>query len=1246
MTNRRLLQGRISAFLAASLLFILLAPCIAAAEETIPSTGETQTEESVAALPSDSVPADTTEPAATSIPTEAATVPTTFPTEAPTVPTTFSTEESRTETEAPSTESTGEVPIPDEDPLPAAFRPAPDTLWYSTSLEDVLPTDILAITVTDGVRTWALCCESAGETTPEAREVTVENGVMESSGSGLGWILSREEEGLVFRPEDMEAWLYANKGMDSLRVGTLGAPYWQFRDLTLVHVLSRRCLQVNRETGTWQTPTEPDPGQSLAFWRMPRTAPVTASPAGGTLASGASVTLSCTEAGADIYYALSADGTVFSEFTLYTQPVSLPEDGSSLYLKAYTSSPSAPPSPEMTFSYTREVQPEGKPDWSVPYGFYFGQLHAHTAVSDGKGTVRDAFRAAKEQGLDFYAVTDHSDSLDNADQGSITLDGMAVSADWAEGKAAAKEASDGSFAALYGFEMSWPQGKNLGHIATFATPGWQTWKQAGFETLENYYQALANTSGAIGQFCHPGDFYGDFEDFSHRTAAADQKMALLEVGGEGDFRSYSAYIRALDKGWHVSPSNNQSTHDGSFASEDARTVILADSLCESSLCSAIRSRRVYATDDRDLEIYFTLNGQSMGSTVTARDAASLRAFLYDPTDGKLGLVEVLSQGGTVLHRETVEKNWAELEISLPGGQSYYFLRITQADGDIAVTAPVWMEEYRDAGIQSFTAQPELLLTGEPAQLTVQLFNQENTDLTVNSLEFFLDGKSLHIAASPGVVKSGGTLSYTLPYTHDQAGAAAFQVRAVGTIGGLSRSYEQTLTLSFHPTQTAGQVCIFSSLGQDPFSRFVALAADADLKTSFFTTSVPAEGDFLVVTAPAEGSTLPAELEHQAAALLARGGSLILCGQAGQTQELNRLLRSLGSTMALGGTTPSLCNPAVYQSRSPYTSSLWKRQFYYHQNGCALSPGEGTWLVKHPENGDVLLAWESLREGRIFLSGASLLSGEDLPLTRNQWDAPSANQGILEAIFGLHRQSYPLSTISQARSGEIGAVFRIQGYATTGTSNPSTTLPNTLCLQDSTGGIPIVDFADTGIAVGTFLDVIGVRRELEGSAVLALIDYSVPGEPAYRYVPKVSSCSFASNYALQGGRLVQTEGTVASLLPTEDKKGLSQLVLKDDQGDSLTVIIGSTIASGATGENTLASEIRKGRTVRATGIVYMDHGRPVLRVRNCDEVVDVAPIPDPTNPKVGDALPTRLGLLLLTAAVLLLLLPKVTPGKNR
>ena len=317
-------------------------------------------------------------------------------------------------------------------------------------------------------------------------------------------------------------------------------------------------------------------------------------------------------------------------------------------------------------------------------------------LSDGTGSVEEAFDyASKVENLDFFAVTDHSDSFDNADAGAIGADGRSISAGWAVGKQAAASVTNEDFVGLFGFEMTWPEDKQLGHISTFNTPGWQTRDQEDFESvptaLEHYYKALTTVPGSVSQFNHPDTIHGDFERFDHYSPEYDEAISLLEIAGEDGAVDCEYYHLALDKGWHVAPTNNQNNHNGQWGDASrARTVILAETLTEEALYDAMKDRRVYATQDSDLTVYYTLNGAVMGSILPKSEEAEITVFLSDPTDEAIGNVEVVTDGGAVLVSEYVGTPSQVLELSVSSGHNYYYLRITQPDGDVAVTAPVWM----------------------------------------------------------------------------------------------------------------------------------------------------------------------------------------------------------------------------------------------------------------------------------------------------------------------------------------------------------------------------------------------------------------------------------------------------------------------------------------------------------------------------------------------------------------------------
>lgn len=998
---------------------------------------------------------------------------------------------------------------------------------------------------------------------------------------------------------------------------------------------------------------------------------VTVLPEGGTIRAGEEITLTCEDESADIYYAVSADGVNYQPDALYAGPICFEKDFGTAYLKTYSIAGGCEPGEVTRVIFTEEFDL----DWNL----YFGQLHAHTDISNGAGSVEEAFQYASQvDGLDFFAVTDHSDSFDNADMGAIDADGADISADWAAGKQAAASVTNGDFVGLFGFEMTWPEDKQLGHISTFNTPGWQTRDQEAFTNvtaaLENYYKALTSVPGSVSQFNHPDTVHGDFERFDHYSPQYDAVVSLLEVAGEDGVVDCGYYDRALDEGWHVAPTNNQNNHNGQWGdASDARTVVLAKSLTEEALYAAMKDRRVYATQDSDLAIFYELNGAVMGSILPKSEEAEITVFLSDPTDEAIGNVEVVTDGGAVLVSEYVETPSQVLELPASGGRSYYYLRITQPDGDVAVTAPVWMDGYDDIGIGSFTSDTLTPVRDEEIGLTVTLFNDEPVDFAVESLSLYADETLVSTVSDLGEVAGMSTLDYTFSYAHPELGVTEFRVEAAGSVNGESRTCEDTLSLSFRVPEQVKRISVDASHGNsgvDKLNRLKAIAAKVNIAVDILDGELPENSDLLLITAPAEA--FDEEFVENVRSFAENGGTVILCGQSDMgdlslhtSSELNRLLEAMGATMRLNDDTASSISTNVFNPGGDLTKSLKPEQSYTQRAGCTVNPGNGTWLVKGrdtthgidadadgQETGEdtVLLAGEELPgDGKVYVSGGLFLEDSAMKEPDNIWKPVSGNQRIVEALLKIERAACPeLVTIGEMRSGKAGEVYHIRGWATSGTSHPGNTFYKTLYLQDDTGGVALVPFTkkekEKDIEVGTPIEVVGRKEIRGGNVVLKIIDYEVQDEPLYNYTPETSSNKDAMDYEANGGRLMQVEGKVTKVTYTDDRKVVSRITLKDGDGDFAEILIEDDIVSGADGENDLASQVKKGRTVRAIGLLHLDgDGTPVLRVRNCDEVVYVPPVPvslgSRRNPRTGDLIWIAVGVMVLSGIGLAVLLKK-------
>ena len=314
------------------------------------------------------------------------------------------------------------------------------------------------------------------------------------------------------------------------------------------------------------------------------------------------------------------------------------------------------------------------------YQLYFGQLHGHTQYSDGAGTLSAALDYIKNipdsANVQFVAFTDHSnyfDSKNNPNVEGALYDASLVkdsdtSHSWKTYKdtiAAFNAANSGSMVALGGFEMTWSGGP--GHINTFNTPGVVSRNNTTLNNktddagMKAYYALLSQSEGAnsISQFNHPGTTFGNFKDFSYWNPVIDSRMYMVEVGnGEGQigaggyYPSYEQYIMALDKGWHLAPTNNQDNHKGKWGNaNDARDVILTDDFSEQGIYEAIRALRMYATEDKNLELTYTVNGLMMGSSITEiPDKLNVEVTVNDPdASDSIAKVEVVANSGKVAY---------------------------------------------------------------------------------------------------------------------------------------------------------------------------------------------------------------------------------------------------------------------------------------------------------------------------------------------------------------------------------------------------------------------------------------------------------------------------------------------------------------------------------------------------------------------------------------------------------------------
>ncbi len=315
------------------------------------------------------------------------------------------------------------------------------------------------------------------------------------------------------------------------------------------------------------------------------------------------------------------------------------------------------------------------------FNAFHGNFHAHTGYSDGVQTPAVAFAAAKQAKLDFLWVTDHKGPLGSK---------------FADCRAEARQANQlyaGAFVAGCGYEVDLFDTNNttrLGHFnALFLKQNTTTPKG-----LQDMYATLKGCDPCVGQWNHP-PWPGTFANYQY-FPVGDSAMRLVELNGGGDWsKKMGAYFEALRNGWHVSPAFNEDNHQANWGASPRATGVWATELTNYALREAVRANRTFATNDDTARITFKADGACwMGSrlkglgeiefTVVARDSQNADGFKR---------IDLLGKNGTALESKLCagQNPCSATFTRKPNAKTFWVAQAVQTDGDIVVSAPIWLE---------------------------------------------------------------------------------------------------------------------------------------------------------------------------------------------------------------------------------------------------------------------------------------------------------------------------------------------------------------------------------------------------------------------------------------------------------------------------------------------------------------------------------------------------------------------------
>jgi hypothetical protein len=169
---------------------------------------------------------------------------------------------------------------------------------------------------------------------------------------------------------------------------------------------------------------------------------------------------------------------------------------------------------------------------------------------------------------------------------------------------------------------------------------------------------------------------------------------------------YAAFVKALDKGWKVSPICGNDNHGfWGITRHTSRTFLLATDRTKAALLDAMKSRRTYASLDQNIQCQYTVNGAIMGSILKQPVVFDFDITISDPDTNnpkdRITKIDVVKDGGVVAKTYAPDPaSSVRWHASLQDATNkYFFVRVWNAGGGdapgadpakpVAWLAPVW-----------------------------------------------------------------------------------------------------------------------------------------------------------------------------------------------------------------------------------------------------------------------------------------------------------------------------------------------------------------------------------------------------------------------------------------------------------------------------------------------------------------------------------------------------------------------------
>jgi hypothetical protein len=356
---------------------------------------------------------------------------------------------------------------------------------------------------------------------------------------------------------------------------------------------------------------------------------------------------------------------------------------------------------------------------------YWGDLHVHTYYSGDAArwglssteTPEKACQYAKNNGLNFVAVTDHSEN--GTFSGWMDSEKWTYTVDKLKNNTYCAETS--TFIPFVGYEWT---NTTHGH------------KSVIFKNLDIPWSAVFNAESyalptSLWTALDNGGYQSTAVTLPHHPAGGPKPtnwdyhvtnyQPIVEIYSEHGNSEYYGNWRAINPSYSTSTVDyalgtkrykmgviaGTDAHDaqaGSVADGDSVAdhpynggliAVIAPSLTRESIWYAIKNRRTYATTGPKITLAFSINGSGMGTVTAVSSGEKPTLHVYASGWGaNISKLEIIKNGDGGAPKVTV--NYNQLSVTYDWTDNnytsgdFYYVRVTQTDNERAWSSPIWV----------------------------------------------------------------------------------------------------------------------------------------------------------------------------------------------------------------------------------------------------------------------------------------------------------------------------------------------------------------------------------------------------------------------------------------------------------------------------------------------------------------------------------------------------------------------------